>query len=199
MQQIQVRPKDENFVVVEDPKRKYIEGELVKGMEVQPVVQRGGAVLPVISDLFREGAGAYIRRGWGKGLSLHHPAPKFLSPATLFCEQRSLEINWIAKVFVEPEMANAIRAGTKAQGFLRMAPGGTSQNPNRCGFTQSTPLKQFPEVGPSDLFADPIAKAEYFLIGGRGSVQIPGDGTYSFSLYGYGPGFRVAWFALSQT
>jgi hypothetical protein len=43
-----------------------------------------------------------------------------------------------------------------------------------------------------------LSKTGHFLVQGSATIRCPTDGHYGFGLYGYAPGLRLVWAAVSQ-
>jgi hypothetical protein len=172
------------------------EGSLVDDDRARVLESRDVIVLPVVPDLFKvSGVGGYHKRAWGAGWSLDSMTPKTISPMTIYCSKDLTAIHWAARVMPEANFIDMIsREDNRKQltGFIRLVSDNSQAIPAKCGLM----AEQYVDV--RTLTKDKLVKG-CFQIRGTATISVPGDGHYGFALYGYAPGLRVLWSAVSQS
>ena len=187
-----------HYVIVEDPKGEYWEGSLVDPVTAHRLGQRNVILLPVVPDLFRlSGVGGFSKRAWGAGWSLDTPAPKHVTPLTMFCanvqdsgRQVCNVIRWVARLQHDDTAIQALKDGQKLQGSVRLVPDGNQRCMHRLGMSQKESPVDFSQYNAVDDRGG-------WTVGGMATASIPADDHYGFALYGRAPGVRVLWVAAS--
>jgi hypothetical protein len=187
---------DTKWIVVYDPKGEWWEGSLVDQTRAQSLQSRNVVVLPVVPDLFkRSGVGGYHKRAWGSGWSLDSSMPRTVSPMTIYCSKDLSAIHWAARILPEPGFLDILQGNEEKpallNGFIRVVSDGSQAIAAKVGLLAET------YVDVRDLKKDQLVDGA-FLLRGKAKVTVPGDGHYGFALYGYAPGLRVLWSAVSQ-
>lgn len=185
-----------NNIVVYDPKGEWWEGSLVDDKRASLLQARDVVVLPVVTDLFKvSGVGGYHRRAWGAGWSLDSSVPRTISPMTMFCSKELTAIHWAAQIMPDPSFLDLISREENRKmlnGFIRIVADTSQAIAAKCGLQ----AEQYVDV--RTLTKDQLVGGK-FIVRGQAKVTIPGDGHYGFALYGYAPGLRVLWSAVSQS
>jgi hypothetical protein len=187
---------NENYIVVYDPEGEYWDGSLVNPLVKNQLEARGVILLPTLPSLFKlSGVAAYAKRSWGAGLSLDFPAPKLHSPLTMFCDQRYTILHWAARLLPDPSFLKKLEAGDPEllHGFLQISTDSSQVIPGKAGVHPKNP-----NVDVRALTKQKISKRGDFIVQGFANLRIPTDGHYGFGIYGYAPGLRLVWAAVSQ-
>jgi hypothetical protein len=180
----------EQWIVVEDPEGHYFEGSLVDAGKAQQLERRGVALLPVNPELFRQsGAGGYFKRAWGSGWPLDALHPKIHAPVVLFCDPDHVVLHWMARLTATPEFLNA---GGSWTGQLQIAVDTSQRTPFHAGLTDTGTAVSAKDLGTPDRDGG-------WTVRGRGTISCRTEGHHGFALYGYAPGLRVLWVAVSVT
>jgi hypothetical protein len=188
---------DAKWIVVYDPRGEWWEGSLVDQKRAQSLQARNVVLLPVFPDLFkRSGVGGYHKRAWGAGWSLDSSMPRTVSPMTIYCAKDLPMLHWAARLLPEPSFLEALNGAEEntalLNGFIRIVSDGSQIIAAKCGLLAEK------YVDMRDLKKDQLVDGA-FNLRGSAKVTIPGDGHYGFALYGYAPGLRVLWSAVSQS
>jgi len=180
-------------IVVYDPKGQWWEGALVDEERARQLTSRDVVVLPVIPDLFKvSGVGGYHKRSWGAGWSLDSSVPRTVSPMTIYCLKDASAFYWAARILPEASFLEDMKEGKPLTGFVRIVPDNSQAIVAKCGLQ----AEQHVEI--NTLTKDKLV-GDSFLVQGSAKISVPGDGHYGFALYGYAPGLRVVWSAVSQS
>jgi hypothetical protein len=151
------------------------------------------ALLPVVPELFRlSGAGGYFRRGWGAGWPLDGVHPVMSAQMVLFCDRDRTLLHWCARLAQTEESEARRLAGTRPQGQLRLAADTSQRTPHALKLTPQGPPVDVSQLGAPDARGG-------WLIQGKSTLACPGEGHYGLALYGYAPGLRVLWAAVTVT
>ncbi len=185
---------NKNFIVVSDPTGDFWEGSLVDDARARQLESHGVILLPVIPDLFRSsGVGGFHKRSWGAGWSLNTSAPRMIAPLTMYCSKDFSVVHWRARLIPEDGFLALLQKGEPEllTGSLRISGDPSQANPNKISLTPK-------EVIDIRTLTEKQLVDGGFNIGGSATARVPQDAHYGLALYGFAPGLRVAWAAVSQ-
>lgn len=184
-------------VVVHDPEGTFWEGALVEAGAVGALRARGVVMLPIddrMPWLGKSAVAGYFRRSWGSGWPIGTAVPRMASPLLLYVVRgdKPSSIHWCARVVLEREALEQVRAGQKPLGLIQLA-ADTSQPAAMSGGFISGPGN----VQHGDKLGEPDQEGGWTLHG-SGLIAPPCDGFAGLGLWGHLQGCRVAWAAVSQ-
>ncbi len=192
-----------HHVVVHDPEDQFWEGAVVPAMQVPSLRARQATTLPIdpllVGQRMRSAVSGYFRRGWGSGWSIDVPVPRMTCPMALYVERqdRSTPIWWAARIKLDPAVAEAVRAGARPQGSLRLAADAQQAGAFSGGFA-GTPDNVVDGPRIPEKFGMPD-REDGWVLHGRGLVTPPLDGVLALGLWGHLQGARVLWAAVTQS
>lgn len=177
-------------VVVWDPAGEFWEGAVVDEAKANRLRSRGVALLPCDPSIFRlAGFAGYAKRGWGAGWPLSSVAPAVVAPIAVFHPGGSFSrVHWAARLVADA-------GGGPTAGVLRIASGEGFWNQNRSVISDGPVQKNVVEI--ASLKA-PDAHGGW-TVGGQAFIHAGVPGFYGLGVYGFAPGMRLAWLAVSLT
>lgn len=183
--------ENEMFIVVEDPEGQYFEGSLVERQLSVQLQSRGVDLLPVNPELFRQsGAGGFFKRAWGAGWPLDALYPRTNAPMVLYCDALHKVLTWKARLTATPEFL--AQPEDQRIGQLQILADVGQISPFHVSLTETGPGVQIKLLGAPDHHGG-------WTVGGQGTVTCRTEGHAGFALYGYAPGLRVLWSAVTLT
>lgn len=189
----------QHHVVVWDPSDEYWEGAVIDAQRVNEFRARGMQTLPCVPELFRlAGVGGYTKRAWGAGWPLDTMVPGNVCPLTIYHPGGEFRIiHWTARLMPTPAALARMKAGlSAAQGVLRI-----TADVGRGGGPRAT-VADDPSHGGNAVQLDQIGKPDRdggWTVYGRAQIYVHGESYTGLTLYGFGPGMRVAWAAATVT
>lgn len=185
------------YIVIHDPCGGFWEGAVIDQRQAHQLKQSGVSVLPVNPNLFRiNGAAGFVKRAWGSGWTLENTIPAALCPLVMFVVPEQQVINFAVRLVPTQEaleMMDSKESKWSPSGRLRLVTD-TSQHGVATGGLASLPETTL-DIDSLVYDEDTLGWTMY----GKASLNALGEGYYGFALYGYVPGMKVAWFAMSQT
>ncbi len=176
-------------IVVWDPAGEFWDGALVDEQRGKQLEVRGAVLLPVVMRLLGIGGiGGFQKRSWGSGWPLASPAPATYCPMTIYGARELRALYWAARLVpASPEGPH------EYAGQLRLSADGSQPHSMPTGYspTVGAVASNLSQLGEPDEHGG-------WTLRGNGAMSPTSDGYYGFTLYGYGPGLRVAWAAVSQ-
>lgn len=188
-----------HHVVIWDPKDDFWEGALVDAMRVNELRGRGVQTLPCVPELFRiAGVGGFMKRAWGAGWPLESAVPQNVCPLTLHTLGDPYRVlHWTARLMPSAQaLANVSAGKAPAQGIMRITADAGRGTGHR-GVVADDPVNggnavDFSKLGKPD-------ECGGWTVYGRAHLFASGEGYVGLSLYGFGPGMRIAWAAATVT
>jgi hypothetical protein len=179
-------------VVAWDPEGIFWEGAVVEDLDVGRIRARGGVTLPCAPETFTlAGFSGYARRSWGSGWPLEGNTPKLISPIAIFAPgDPHRRLHWAARLVPAAEVAPEMRTGV-----LRLAATEAYWNQHRAVVSEGNAqrnLVQVSEIGKPD-------ERGGWTVGGSCFLHVQGPGNYGLGIYGFAPGMRLAWLAVTLT
>jgi hypothetical protein len=119
---------------------------------------------------------------------------------TMWVDKSCPVIHWCASLVLEPGWLEKIEADEDFEnlnGSVQICADQGQPLPLKMGLTPITPAQDVRKLNKHSLSRNRSDK-KHFLVGGSAQAMIPGDGLYGFAIYGFAPGLRVAWAAVSQ-
>ncbi len=182
-----------DHVVVWDPTGEYWDGGVVSELKARELASRGVVTLPCVPETFTlAGFAGFAKRSWGSGWTLAEPGGSIGSqaPIAIFAPgEPHRRIHWAARLYGE-------RSENKRTGILRLAAMEAYWNQHRAVIS---------EIGGAARNAIEVASLEKpdeyggWTVRGTARLDVPSPGVYGACVYGYAPGMRLAWLAVTLT
>ncbi len=176
-------------VVVWDPEGIFWEGAVVDESTANMLRQRGVALLPCDQRSFKlAGFAGFAKRSWGSGWPLDTAVPQIIAPIAVFHPGAPNKVvHWAARLVSASDEPRA--------GILRIAAGEQYWTQQRSVISEGTVQKNLVEIatiGKKDAF-------DGWTVGGQAFIHAGSPGFYGLGIYGFAPGMRVAWLAVTLT
>jgi len=191
-------------IVVWDPEGDYWQGGIVDDDLAHTLRARGVALLPVEPNLMTRSSAAagFFHRAWGAGWPLGGAVPQMCCPMLLQLSSTVVEsataqapnrISWVARLVPDPGAVDSDGRLVQQAGQIRLA--ADSGQPGAFGGGLSPTERaavSVRELGQIDQHGG-------WTVGGDALVSVALDAFIGLGLYGWAPGLRVAWAAVSQS
>jgi|SRR6266850_2779448 len=188
------------WIVVDDPRGEWDEGSVVGAERSLQLRARGACLLPFDPDLARRcGVGGYMRRGWGAGYPVDSPHPRMHCPLSVYATPNHAGLHWAARLVGSPEVMERVAQlaarkdampDTGVVGQLKIAADPSQGLANIVAVEHTQGAVAMKTLGTPD-------ERGGWTIGGVAEARIPTEAVYGFALYGWAPGLRVAWAAVT--
>lgn len=182
-----------NRIVVWDPSGRFWDGAIVSEFDEARMAGNGCVTLPCNAEEFGlAGNSAFSKRSWGSGWPLPVSGAHFAPLAVFKAGEGSKVIHWAARLVADDATLARARAGKQtSHGALQIA-GAQSRSGQDTPSIYGQGGVDLSKLGPPD-------ENDGWNLKGTASFSSPHEGTYGVCLYGYGPGMRVQWLAVSLT
>lgn len=182
------------FVVLDDPNLVLRRGCILGEAAARQHSMKGVALLPFDVEYLNScGAGGYVARDFGAGITPGNPVSGPLCPLSLFVPRGDCRVHWRACIVPAGLAGRRNRTTNSMQGQVRLALDGAQLGTIRPGISSGDAILMN-RLGETEPRVDGS-----WIVGGYHECTTMQEGIAGFSLWGFGLGWHVTWFAVSAS